>query len=187
MKLDLEQCISEQVAIKPAVKEEILSMFRESGLDAGEHFVEAGQYCRKMAFIRSGVLRIYNLAEGQEVTLWIGSDHSFITALSSFVFDRPSRWYIQALTDAELLVITRDDHFTLLDRHPGWMEFDNRILANSFAALEQRIFAHLYMKAEDRYQQLLQNQPELFNRVPLRHIASMLGITPETLSRLRSK
>lgn len=187
MKTDLQKCISEQVSIKPDILEEIASKFNSAELSSGEVFIEAGRICRKMALIKEGVLRIYNIAEGKEVTLWIGSEHSFITALSSFINEHPSRWTIEAVTDAKLLVISREDHFTLLDSYPEWLEFDNRILANAFTMLEQRMFSHLYMSAGERYRQLMNNQPSLFNRVPLRHIASMLGITPETLSRLRSK
>lgn len=187
MRTDLRQCITGHISIKPEVLGKIVNKFEPSTISAGTHFAEAGRRCRKMAFIDKGIMRIYNVADGKEITLWIGEEHSFITALSSFVFELPSRWSIQALTDAELLVIKREDHFSLLDLYPEWLEFDNRILANAFATLEERIFSHLYMSAEERYQQMMEKHPELFNKVPLRHIASMLGIAPETLSRLRSK
>jgi len=187
MQSELRQCITDQVSVKSGVLEEILDHFEYLELSAGEYFIEAGRICRRLAFINRGVLRIYNIADGDEVTLWIGSEHRFITALTSFIHKEPSRWYIEALTDAELLVISREDHFKLLDAYPEWLEFDNRILVNAYAMIEQRMFSHLYMGAEERYRNLMAQQPDLFNRVPLRHIASMLGMTPETLSRLRSK
>jgi CRP-like cAMP-binding protein len=84
-------------------------------------------------------------------------------------------------------VINRENHFKLLETHPKWLEFDNRLLTSAFTIMENRFFSHLYMTAEERYQELMENEPSLFNRVPLKVIASMLGIAPETLSRLRGK
>jgi len=140
-----------------------------------------------MAFIHTGVLRMYNINEKKEVTLWIGSENSFITDLSSFINQLPARWFIEAVLPCRLLVISRENHFALLKQNPAWLEFDNQLLINAFTILEQRMFSHLYMSAEERYQNLMEHEPGLFNRVPLKQIASMLGMTPETLSRLRGK
>ncbi|MEM8969661.1 MAG: cyclic nucleotide-binding protein, partial [Bacteroidota bacterium] len=79
-----------------------------------------------------------------------------------------------------------DKHFQLCKTQPKWLEFDNLLLAHSFALLEQSMFAQLHTTAQQRYEKLMQDDPTLFNQVPLQYIASMLGITPETLSRLRN-
>lgn len=165
----------------------IADHFYKKNLFAGELFNEPGKSCRKMAFISGGALRMYNVADGNDVTLWIGTENRFITDLRSFVQQTPARWYIEAITDCELAVISRENHFNLLENHPKWLEFDNRLLTSAFSIMEHRLYSHLYMTAEERYQELMETEPELFNRVPLKMIASMLGIAPETLSRLRSK
>ncbi len=183
----LLSCIEERIHLPAKTQEAIQECFHPRSLRNGEYLVEAGERCRELAFVQEGVLRTYNLAEGEEVTLWLASEKKFATSVSSFVFGTQSRWHVQAVTDCELLLISREDHFQLLEEHPAWMEFDNLALANAYAFLEDRMFAHLYTTARERYQELMEKDPELFNRVPLQYIASMLGVRPETLSRLRSE
>jgi CRP-like cAMP-binding protein len=107
--------------------------------------------------------------------------------LASFVFSQPSRWNIQALTDCELYVIDSNDYQNLGEIVPKWLELEKLFIAKCFTILEDRVLQHLAMSAEERYNQLFQFNKELFNIVPLQYLASMLGITPETLSRLRKK
>jgi len=183
----LKKCISEQLVISTDVLDAIAKQFREVTLTAGEFLIEPGKVCKNMAFISNGALRLYNVADGKEITLWIGTENRFITDLRSFVQQTPARWYIEAVTDCELAVISREDHFKLLENYPKWLEFDNRLLTSAFSIMEHRLYSHLYMTAEERYRELMEAEPGLFNRVPLKMIASMLGIAPETLSRLRGK
>ncbi|MHA7059620.1 Crp/Fnr family transcriptional regulator [Aquimarina sp. M1] len=163
----------------------ILSVFEPLELTKGEFFLKSGKICRKMAFIESGYMRMYDIVDGKEITLWIGSDGKFITSLSSFIFETDNNWNIQAITDCKLYIINRKNHFELNRTEPKWLEFDNLILANSFALLEKNMFSQLHTTAKQRFLSLLDEEPELFKNVPLQFIASMLGITPESLSRLR--
>jgi len=183
----LRECISGQVDIDKSSLDAIISSFEVKKIKKGEFFLESGKICRKMAFIASGYLRMYDIADGKEITLWIGSSGKFITSLSSFVFESSNYWNIQALTDCTLYVINRKKHFDLGKQTPKWIEFDNQLLAHSFALLERSMFAQLHTTAKQRFESLLEEEPALFNHVPLQHIASMLGITPESLSRLRKK
>lgn len=185
--IELENCITEHVSLPGQELEEIVSQFQSRTLSKGEFLLESGQLAREMAFIESGYFRMYDLAEGKEITLWIGSNASFITSLSSFVFQTPNFWNIQAITDAQIQVISREAHFDLLNRLPKWMEFDNILLARAFALLERNMFSQLHTTAQQRFENLMQENPAIFNHVPLQYIASMLGVTPETLSRLRKK
>ncbi len=181
----LKNCISSQISIDDRSLERIRTNFHTQKLNKGEYFLHAGELCRKMAFIESGFLRLYEVVAGKEVTFWIGSEGSFITSLSSFVFQSASYWNIQAITDCKLQVISRDDHFKLSREERKWLEFDNSLLASSFAKLEKKMFAHLHTTSNQRFESLMEDHPELFQQVPLQYIASMLGITPESLSRLR--
>ena len=181
----MEQCISENIPISLDALKVIESKFQSRQLKKGEYFLQSGIRCREMAFIESGYVRMYDLAEGNEVTLWIGSGGSFITSLASFVFESVNYWNIQAITDCKLHVISKKDHEELLSRVPKWMEFDNLLLARAYALLEQSMFSQLHTTARQRFDSLMAENPAIFNHVPLQHIASMLGIKPETLSRLR--
>lgn len=123
----------------------------------------------------------------KEITKWISTKGFFIVDLASFVFSQPSRWNIQALTDCELYVIDSTDYQKLIEIVPKWLELEKLFIAKCFTTLEDRVLQHLAMSAEERYNQLFQFNKELFNIVPLQYLASMLGMAPETLSRLRKK
>ncbi|TPN81681.1 Crp/Fnr family transcriptional regulator [Aquimarina algicola] len=181
----LKNCISEQVHIDTFSLEKIVSSFKKVTLNKGDYFLKSGTLCKKMAFIESGYLRMFDIVDGKEITLWIGSSNMFITSVSSFVFQTHNFWNIQAITNADLWLLDREQHFELCKTQPKWLEFDNILLARSFALLERKMFQQLHTTAQQRFQSLLEEEPELFNRVPLQYIASMLGITPESLSRLR--
>jgi hypothetical protein len=101
VKSSLLKCISEQITIKAEVLEDILSRFQPINLDTGEFFTEPGKLCTKLAFIDSGVLRMFNYNKGKEITLWIGSENRFITDLSSFNHQTPAKWYIEAVTPSK--------------------------------------------------------------------------------------
>lgn len=182
---NLQECIQAQQQISEISLKAIIGSFSARSLKKGEYLLEAGQICREMAFIEEGYLRMFSLANGREVTLWIGNEGSFITSLSSFIFETENYWSIQALTDCSVQLVSRKDHFRLCREHPQWLELDNILLARAFSLLEQNMFSHLHTTARQRFEALLSTNPAIFNHVPLQHIASMLGITPETLSRLR--
>jgi CRP/FNR family transcriptional regulator, anaerobic regulatory protein len=126
LQANLQTCIADQVIIQKDVLDKITGHFHRIDLNAGDYFTRPGKLCSKMAFISSGVLRLYNVAEAREVTLWIGTEKRFIADLRSFVQQTPKRWYIEAVTDCELAVISREDHSKLLEIHLKWLEFDNR-------------------------------------------------------------
>lgn len=181
----LKNCISNQINIDKESLESIVSAFEIQTIKKGEFFLKSGRICRKMAFIKSGYLRMYDIVDGKEITFWVGSNGKFITSLSSFIFETENFWNIQAVTDCDILVISKEKHFELCKQQPKWLEFDNLLLAHSFALLEKSMFSQLHTTAQQRFENLLKEEPALFNYVPLQHIASMLGITPESLSRLR--
>ncbi|AUP78320.1 Crp/Fnr family transcriptional regulator [Flavivirga eckloniae] len=181
----LRKCISNQINIDKESLESIVSAFEIQTVKKGEFFLKSGRICRKMAFIESGYLRMYDIVDGKEITFWVGSDGKFITSLSSFVFESENFWNIQAVTDCTVFVISRQKHFELCKQHSKWLEFDNLLLAHSFSLLEKSMFSQLHTTAQQRFESLLKEEPALFKYVPLQHIASMLGITPESLSRLR--
>lgn len=185
---ELEQYIQSYFGI--AAQEELADMvalFQPGEMKKGEFFLKAGRTCDKLGFIQTGLLRIYFSSEEKEVTQWISTPGYFITDLSSFIFSNPARWNIQALSDAELFVINKRDYDLLGRRIPKWHQLEKLFIARCFAILEDRIAGHLSMSAEERYHFFFQQNPELFNQVPLQYIASMLGMTPETFSRIRRK
>lgn len=167
--------------------DKITSLFTESELKKGEYFIKPGQYCEKLSFMRSGFIRVFANAKNKEITQWISSKGYFITDLYSFNFKQRARWNIQALTDCKLYTIDKDNYALLNNLVPNWAEMEKQFIAGCFIQLEDRVFSHLSLSAEERYDKLFEDNKELFNQVPLQYIASMLGMSPETFSRIRNK
>ena len=165
----------------------IVSLFQLTTIKKGDYLLKTGRRCDKLSFVQSGLLRVFVKTDDKEITQWISTKGYFTTDLSSFVFETPSRWTIQALADTELYSITKEDYKLIGDLVPRWHELEKLFIVRCFIILEERIFSHLSMTAEERYHFFYQHNRELFNQVPLQYIASMLGMTPETFSRIRKK
>jgi len=184
---ELESYINSYFGVQ---KEDILrigSFFHPELLKKGEFFTKAGQVCNKLSFHRSGLIRVFADVDGKEITQWISTKGYFVTDLSGIIFSQAGKYNIQALTDCELYTIAKNDYNNLGRIIPKWHELEKLFIAKCFTILEARILALLSMTAEERYRALFQHQKELFNQVPLQYLASMMGMTPETLSRIRKK
>lgn len=164
---------------------EISSLFNLTTIMKGDYFLKTGKRSDKLSFIQSGFLRVFETTEEKEITQWISSKGYFVVDLSSFVFDKPARWTIQALVDTKLYTITRDDYNRIGTLIPKWLHLEKLFLVRCFSMMEDRSFSHLSMTAEERYNLFYESHRELFNQVPLQYIASMLGMSPETFSRIR--
>lgn len=182
---DLEKHIKNYFGIPKHSLEKVATLFKQDQLKKGDFFVKSGQYCTKLSFIRTGYLRIFATTERKEVTQWISFKDYFVTDLASLVFSAPARWNIQALSDCELYSITDDDYRKIGTLVPEWDLLEKLFIAKCFITLEDRVFSFLSMTAEERYKALFQMNSDLFNQVPLHYLASLLGMTPETLSRIR--
>ncbi|MEZ4936358.1 MAG: Crp/Fnr family transcriptional regulator [Crocinitomicaceae bacterium] len=184
---ELEQYITSYFGVSQEDLSIIASLFIEQELKKGEYFTKIDDYCNKLSFIRTGYMRVYAYKEEKEVTQWISSQGYFVTDLQSLVFDLPSRWNIEALTDCELYTISKENYRKISQKVAKWEHLEKLFLAKCFLTLEDRVFSFLSMTAEERYDHLYDQNKELFNIIPLQNLASMLGMTPETLSRIRKK
>lgn len=166
----------------------ILSYFREEKLERNDFFTESGKICNKLSIVKSGILRIFALSDdGREVTQWLAQENFLLTEISGFFFDHPNRWNIQALTETELLTISKDDYKALCHDFPQWSDIEKKLIMKCFSMMEDRIFTHLSLTAEQRYHLYFEQNKSLFNKVPLQFIASVLGMSPETFSRIRKR
>lgn len=185
---EFNEIIKENFGILSNEEIEILrSHFYEEELTQKEFFTQTGKYCQKLSLVKSGILRIYRLSDGKEITQWISTPNYFVTEISSFFFGQPSRLSIQALTNVEMLTIDKKSYSELSKKLPKWKEIEMQFIAKCFAMLEDRVFSHLSMNAEARYNLYFGQNSGLFNQVPLQYIASILGMSAETLSRIRRR
>lgn len=184
---ELQQYIRSYFGIPKEDLEILSSKFQLSELKKGAYFCKADNYCERLSFVKEGYLRVYAMVNDKEVTQWISTQSHFVTDLSSIVFDTPCRWNIQALTDCTLYSISKKDYQRIDQIVPQWPKLEKLFIAKCFLTLEDRVFSFLSLSAEERYHQLMELNPTLFNQIPLQYLASMLGMTPETLSRIRRK
>lgn len=165
-----------------------LDLFSVKLLKKSELFVSQGQSCTEIGFITSGICRSFYLSEkGEEITYCFRFPGEFMVAYSSFITGQGSLEDLQALSPAELLVISKSDVDRLAATSPAWMQFLKITAEQQFIELEKRIFQLQRVNARTRYEELLKNQPEYVQQIPLHYLASYLGITQRHLSRIRKE
>jgi CRP-like cAMP-binding protein len=149
--------------------------------------LKRGQVCNRMYFVEQGLIRSYYYKRKREITNWFMPEHSFIISVKSFFHQKPSLEDIEVLEDATLLSINYQDLQYLFNTYPHY-NFTGRVLLQEYYILsEERNISLRRQTAKERYDDLLRINPGLFNRVPHRMIASYLGMSAETLSRLRAQ
>ncbi len=184
---ELEHYISSYFGVTKEDIAKISTLFELTLLKKGDFFLKTGRVCDKLSFQRSGLIRVFVETSDKEITQWVSTQGYFLTDLSGVIFDQPSKYNIQALADCELYTINKADYNRLGSIVSKWHELEKLFIAHCFTLLEDRIFTLLSKTAEQRYLLLFKQNKDLFNMVPLQYLASMMGMTPETLSRLRRK
>lgn len=165
-----------------------LNYFEQKSFEKGDILIEAGKICNWMAFVNSGVLRnFYISSKDEEVTYCLTFPNKVISAFSSFMTQRVTFENIHALTNVELLVIRHKKYYELMNSSENWLKFSRFIAEQSYIEMENRLLALQMESAKKRYEDLLKFNPDYLQIVPLKHLASYLGITQRHLSRLRKE
>lgn len=157
-------------------------------IEKGKHFVEAGKICDKIAFIGKGILRTYTSKEnGQEATTCFCSENRFTTSFRSFITKSASEFSIQAIEVSELLTLTYDDLQFLYDNTKAWPTIGRILAEREYLNMQNYALALNQETAKEKYARLMEEQPTVIKRAPVQQIASYLGVTRETLSRIRNQ
>ena len=153
-----------------------------------EHYICPGEICPASAYVSKGCLRRYIIDDhAKEVIINFALEGWWVGDLESFLYRKPTAYYIQALEQSELILISRKNFFRACNEIPKYKTFhEEKVQRNHFAMLK-RISVAQSGTPEEKYLLLMQEQPQLFQRIPLHYIASYLGIKPESLSRLRKR
>lgn len=146
-----------------------------------------GQVCRELGFINHGVFRMYYLADGKEINTHFSFENDFVVNYHSFLQATPSRYFIQSLEDAEIVTFNLKALQNAYNESKNWERFGRIMAEQSYKMTTNRVEGFMFMNAEERYMQMMKNNPHFLERIPLYHLASYLGIERESLSRLRRK
>lgn len=186
--MKLIQQLKQITDLSHACEEEIKQRAKKQVVERGEIIHAAGEVCKKLFFIDSGLLRFfYYDAEGKEVTYHFFEENHFTSIINSYYHKAPSFYNIQSLENSTLYVLYFSEFEEMLERFPELESVYSYVLREFLMVAEHRILAFQFYSAEERYQDLLQNQPSIIQRAPLGHVASFLGISQATLSRVRSR
>lgn len=153
----------------------------------GHFLYQKGEICQRIFFIEKGFARSYYISRnGKDITAWFTSDNDFVTALDSFSTKKPSRMNCELLEPSLVLSIDYSQMETMLKKNPELAGMAFYITMQILKKHSEYISSIKFQSAKERFHALMNDYPSIFLRVPLGHIASYLGMTQETLSRMRA-
>jgi len=153
----------------------------------GNLLLKTGDICEDIYFIKKGVVRGFVNEGTKDITTWITADNELVSSITGLDSKEPSRENIQAIEDCEMVALSCDDLQNLYLQFPEFNVVARKLLQKYYQDAEGRAFIARLTNAENKYRQFLARYGHLSNRVPLKYIASFLGITLETLSRVRKR
>lgn len=183
---ELKALIDQHVALEEGAWEKLQQSITFKHLKRKEHFLRQGELARHIGLITQGYARLYYLQDGKEITKDFNFENFFCGSYASFSLQQPSRFNVVAMEDLTLILLNREI-FRLFDLYPGLQKFGRLMIERMFIRKELRESSFLLDSAEERYRELRAQFPGIELRVPQKYLASYLGITPETLSRIRGQ
>ncbi|WP_299825969.1 Crp/Fnr family transcriptional regulator [uncultured Pontibacter sp.] len=182
------QKFNEKVALSPQEQEQIKVYLTPKKLRKRQYLLQEGDVCKSIAFVEKGALRAYTVDENMnEHIIQFAIESWTISDLFSYLTAEPATYNIDSLEDAELVLITRSAHEELLRTQPKYETYIRLLITGAYIALQRRLSSNISQPAEERYTRFTDTYPAIAQRVPQHMIASYLGLTPETLSRIRKK
>ncbi len=187
-RLTLAQYIIHLTPIPPTKAEQIAAYFQQEAFENGHLLVQEGKTSRKSYFLQSGIIRCFLVdREGEEITTRFFAAPDFLNDFQSFFKQKPSEENYQTLTPCEVWSIDLEQVQYCFHNIPEFREWGRMMLTMNYVTLHQQMIAFHKYDAKERYLMLLDTKPELINQVPLKYIASYLGITKYSLSRIRKE
>lgn len=178
---------SRKFNLPPALCERLLDRMQRLDFRKGDCVVRQGERNADFYLVSRGIWLGHYLHNGSDISLWFAGEGEAIFSTRSYVADRPSQITIEAMCDGELFAISRSELEAFFSESVEAANFGRRLFEVQFLELESWLLAGGAPRAEERYRALMEENPELLRVVPLKHIASFLWITPQSLSRIRAR
>lgn len=180
--------VKDKVLLSEAEQKLVKTFFSPKKIRKRQYLLQEGNICRHLAFVEKGLLRSYNVDDkGIEQMIHFAWEGWWMADMLSFLSIEPSTYDIDAIEDSELLLISRPDFEEMLIKVPVMERYFRILFQNNIISKERRLISSISNSAEEKFIHLSATNPELIKRIPQQLVASYLGITPETLSRIKNK
>lgn len=180
--------IKEKIDLTKQEEEYLLSIIRTKKYSKNAYFLKPFQTCSLIGYVDKGLVRIFNINSlGIETTNWLVTDDELVTEILSFINQEPTQEYLQCIKETTIVYISYQDLQNVYKIIPKMHIYIKLINEDLLVDVKKYILSNIHLSAEEKYEQLLQVRPKLIQKAPLKHIASFLGITDSTLSRVRRK
>jgi CRP-like cAMP-binding protein len=180
--------IAEKITLTRQERELCKKVFIPKSIRRRQYLLQEGDPCKHMFFVSKGALRSYTIDDkGEEHIVQFAIENWWITDLYSFLTGEASTNTIDAIEDSDLILLDHPSYEMLFQQIPKFEHYFRVLLQNNFIAMRKRLIYTISSSAEERYEYFLHEHPSLAQRVPQHMVASYLGITPETLSRVRKQ
>jgi CRP-like cAMP-binding protein len=180
--------LRQKVALTSDEEEQIKRYLTPKKLRKKQYLLQEGDVCKNIAFIEKGALKAYSVDDnGIEHIIQFGLEGWVISDLYSFLTEEAATYNIDAIEDAELVLISKSAHEELLQKVPKYETFTRLNITGAYLAMQRRLTSIISSSLEERYANFNAIYPNIVQRVPQHMIASYMGLTPETLSRLRRR
>ena len=185
---ELENYIKSKATINQKELEQITSYFKPVKTARNEMLCNIGQVCKHFYFIKKGCLRLYEIDnKGNDITGFFALENSIMSANTSFILQKPSRDCLVSLEPSELLKINHSDFYKLVNSIPSFASVYHEFIEFAFIHSQMRIYSFLGMEGIDKLKWVMEHEPMLLSRISSKAVASYLGMTNSTLSKLRAK
>lgn len=184
---ELKKSISNYISLSEQEMDIFCSEFTFKTLKRKEFLFQEGQVCKTVVFIRKGCLRYFYMNEGEEKTGQFFFENGWYTDYDSFLTQKPTQQFTQALEPTELWVLSKENLYKLYENNPKIERFGRIMAENAYLGSRKNNIDFLTLNPEERYLKLITERPKIMERVSLKYIASYLGIKPESLSRIRKR
>ena len=166
--------------------ETISSLFKKKVILKNDFFIEEGMVSKYLAFITKGLFQYFYNKEGKEITTYISGENTFLASLGSFINQQPGKECVRAIADSEVWIIHYNDLQQLKKDSEPFKTFYIEVLEHLIVCMDDSKNKLITHTAEERYASLLKDEPGLLQQIPLQYLATILGVTPRHLSRIRN-
>lgn len=182
---ELIRFINQYQEIDNETEEAIKRYFVKEVYRKNEFLLEEGKVCSKISFISSGLVRRFSIDDGTDITKWLYYDTHWVASLFSYFRQKPSVEYLQACEETTVYSLSYENEQILL-KYPKFLQFHVKFLRNSIAAFDEFHFVFGSMSAQEKYHYILDKFPLMIKKAKQKHVASLMNVSQETLSRIRA-